>query len=395
MKKYWFTILPQCFLWTKDEKGLVYNTENHNTIKFTNSGLLMQKVTQLSAMDNLYCIRLNEKEFEDVNLNIWIQNLIDNGCALLIEDNGINQRSLSLPPKLKVQDEVDFYQWEHQQGIGGNIIENLHHIIFNINGSEFGNDFYAKQTLYPTTSSKKLPAKDILQFTMNARTSPFLAKVSLIGNPFVYNDLDWLINSLQKICSISVFCTWEDAQNSLDVLKSLATKVNLHIVAKNKAALKNLPPKAICTLLVTSKQEYEMASQYNEKKELINIIPVYTGSNLKFFEECLYMEEDNMSNLFLSKREIFIHQKLNIQDFGKLTVMADGQIYANVNHEAIGNIKDTPHAIVYREITEGHSWLRIRDNKPCCECIYQWLCPTPSHYEDVIGKQNLCNIVNS
>ena len=90
-----------------------------------------------------------------------------------------------------------------------------------------------------------------------------------------------------------------------------------------------------------------------------------------------------------------IHQKLNIQDFGKLTVMADGQIYANVNHEAIGNIKDTPHAIVYREITEGHSWLRIRDNKPCCECIYQWLCPTPSHYEDVIGKQNLCNIVNS
>ena len=85
-------------------------------------------------------------------------------------------------------------------------------------------------------------------------------------------------------------------------------------------------------------------------------------------------------------------QKLNIQDFGRLTVMTDGKVYANPNHSAIGHIGETPHALVYREITEGNSWLRIRDQKPCCDCIYQWLCPSPSHYEDVIGKPNLCHI---
>lgn len=27
-----------------------------------------------------------------------------------------------------------------------------------------------------------------------------------------------------------------------------------------------------------------------------------------------------------------------------------------------------------------------------CDCIYQWLCPSPSNYELVIGQPNLCHI---
>ena len=394
MKEYWFTIYPHCFLWMKGEEGLVYNTKNYAKILFCIEGLLAEKAGLLVVMENLYCIRLTEEELADEKLNGWVQNMVAQECGALVEDNGINQRPLSLPPILKVQDEADYYRWEHRQGIDGNVIENLHRLIFHINGSKYGNELYVKQTLYPTTSSGTLLTEDILRFAMNARVSPFLTEISLVGNPFSYEGLEDLIESLKAICPVSVYCTWQDVMNFLSDVEKLSTKANLHIMATGDAVLDKLPQEVNYTFLVASEQEYEAAMEFEGKYRLehTDIVPVYTGNNLSFFEECLYMDEEGIQDIALDKREVFIRQKLNIQDFGRLTVIADGKVYANPNRSAIGHIGETPHAIVYREITEGSSWLRIRDQKPCCDCIYQWLCPSPSHYEDVIGKPNLCHI---
>ena len=154
MKEYWFTIYPHCFLWLKEEEGLVYNTQSYDSIRFFNEGLLAEKAKQLAIMENLYCIRLTEEELADEELNEWVQNMVAQECGALVENNGVNQRPLSLPPIPKVQDEVDYYRWEHRQGIDGNVIENLHRLVFHINGSNYGNELYAKQTLYPSTYPK-------------------------------------------------------------------------------------------------------------------------------------------------------------------------------------------------------------------------------------------------
>ena len=204
MKEYWFTIYPHCFLWMKGEEGLVYNTKNYAKILFCNEGLLAEKAGLLVVMENLYCIRLTEEELADEKLNGWVQNMVAQECGALVEDNGINQRPLSLPPILKVQDEADYYRWEHRQGIDGNVIENLHRLVFHINGSKYGNELYAKQTLYPTVSSETLSAKDILRFAMNARVSPFLTEISLVGNPFAYEGLEDLIESFVLFRSIAL-----------------------------------------------------------------------------------------------------------------------------------------------------------------------------------------------
>lgn len=73
--------------------------------------------------------------------------------------------------------------------------------------------------------------------------------------------------------------------------------------------------------------------------------------------------------------------------------MPNGDVYANVNHSALGNISThSIHGIVQKELEEGKSWLRIRNHAPCNTCIYQWLCPSPSDYEIVIGRPNLCRV---
>ena len=48
--------------------------------------------------------------------------------------------------------------------------------------------------------------------------------------------------------------------------------------------------------------------------------------------------------------------------------------------------------IISKEIAEGQSWLRIRNQFPCNACNYQWLCPSPSDYETAIGRPNLCHV---
>ena len=87
-----------------------------------------------------------------------------------------------------------------------------------------------------------------------------------------------------------------------------------------------------------------------------------------------------------------MHQMLNTNNFGKLTIMPDGLVYANVNNKPLGCVEDTPYSLVHNELIKGQSWLKIRDMKPCCDYVYQWLCPSPSNYELVIGKSNLCHV---
>ena len=84
---------------------------------------------------------------------------------------------------------------------------------------------------------------------------------------------------------------------------------------------------------------------------------------------------------------------MNIENFGKLFIMPARNVYANVNSSSLGTIDDSPYSIVYKEFTKGHSWLKVRDQSPCSDCIYQWLCPTPSNYETVISRTNLCHVI--
>ena len=395
MKTYWFTLYPHCFLWVKETEGLIYNTKNHSQIKFSNQGKVGSIAMQLTLLENLYCVKLTQEQVEHEDVNLWLHEVQNKDCGVLVEENGTNQRPLSLPLVLKVQDEVDYYRWEHKQGIDGNVLDNLHKLVFYFNGSHRGNDSFSKQFLFPIAlCNVSLQHKDILRFVQNALLSNFLSEIVLVGDPFGYKDFSGLCERLQEICPVQVCCTQADATASLKQAEELAEKVELDIVVTDFNQIEILPRKASITIAITSEVDYEKAVAYEEKGlfRKITFVPVYTGTNLTFFEKLLYINEDNILESHLSKRDIFVRQKVNIYDFGKLTIMPDGQVYSNLSVPAIGHIMESPHTIVYRELIEGHSWLQVRNMEPCCNCIYQWICPSPSNYEKVLDKVNLCTI---
>ena len=391
---YWFSLHPSCFLWLKGGEGLVYNTENRAKVRFCPTGEVAVVAEQLAQPENLYVVRLDEEQCQERELKAWMEELTAKGCAVLVPDDGQHERPLSLPPVLRVQDEAEYYRWEHRQGIDGNVLDNLHKLVFHLNGSRHGNDGYTRQwPLYPTSQPAALAVDDVRWFVRNARLSPFLAEIVLAGNPFAVDCLQELVQELQEIGPVTISCTQADALEHPEEARAWAASLHLDIAVTDYGQTAALPREASLTCLVASEADWEQAAACEEQGgfRAVAFVPVYTGDNAAFLESSVYICVDDLMQSVPDKRELFIRQKLNLYDFGRLVVMPDGQVYANPATEALGSIRETPHQLVYREITEGRSWLRVRDSRPCCDCIFQWLCPSPSSYEQVLGRVDLCD----
>lgn len=146
---------------------------------------------------------------------------------------------------------------------------------------------------------------------------------------------------------------------------------------------------------VRNYEEFKYSNQIVDQYELskYKFRPIYTKDNINFFKEYIFLSREDILSSPISMKDIFKRQVLNTNDFGKLNILANGDVYANKYDPMLGNIyTDNIYDLVRKEINEGASWLRTRSSKPCSQCLYQWLCPSPSDYELEIDKCNLCNI---
>jgi pseudo-rSAM protein len=128
--------------------------------------------------------------------------------------------------------------------------------------------------------------------------------------------------------------------------------------------------------------------------ENFNFSPYFNGKNVSFFEKNIFLNQDDLLAICVDKNSIFTKEVLNVFDFGKITIMPNGDAFANLNLPKIGNIdKESLGKIIFNELASGTSWRRIRNFAPCNQCTYKILCPSPSNYDFAFNKPNLCNIV--
>ena len=102
--------------------------------------------------------------------------------------------------------------------------------------------------------------------------------------------------------------------------------------------------------LVASEAEYEYVldtTKKDDNKLDYQIIPI-VKDNLDFFRNLVYLDEKELTETPLTKRDIFVRQSINLNDFGRLMVLPDGRVYSNVNHPSLGTIKNLPIDIVYQ-----------------------------------------------
>jgi len=400
MGNIWFTLYADTFLWLKCDIGLVYNTESKKNLIFSLTTGIEKICDQLLKTENLYTTVLTNDDINDTIIHQWIHSLIGIQAGYLTYNKEFEKRPVSLKPILKVQDKKDHYVWQHTHGHRGEVLQNLHDLTFYINGSMYGNNEYFKQYLSPLKDRQMLDSSNIRSFIRNSQ-NPFLSNINLVGNLFSFPDFEQFIINISDFsiqCTIHIMI--QDILDNMQNIRNIKWNehINLNIVVDSVfdvSLIRDMPFLFFITVFIFSEDDYRRLSTMLEPclpDQTIRYIPLYNRQNLHFFESDIYLDKEDLDTIELSKNEIFMRQALNTGNFGKLTVLSDGVVHANVNDPPLGTILDSPYSLVYKEFTEGKSWLKIRDQAPCVDCIYQWLCPSPSNYEAVIGRSNLCHV---
>jgi pseudo-rSAM protein len=244
--------------------------------------------------------------------------------------------------------------------------------------------------------------KKLLEFIQNNKQD---YNINIVGNIFSYHNFEMLLANIETDSrQYKIYITIQDFISNMQYINKFQWPNNIYfnILIDSTFDFTLIPLQvshiniSITVLLFSEENYITFENKINHESPIwqnSQIIPIWNGENFNFFHSTVFISEMEVNDIYCSKREVFIKQAVNTYDFGKLTVMPDGQVYANVNTRAIGLIDNSIVSLIYKEFTEGKSWLRIRDQKPCVDCIYQWLCPSPSNYEIVIGKYNLCDII--
>src|SRR5690554_661048 len=405
MKRYWLVLYPDTFLWLKNSLGIIYNSKNYKHFTFICRDKLKKLCKTLIDLNSLYSVELTEKLLCRQNIKEWVKKIIQIDAGEIIEQDKQEKKLVSYFPTLTIQNNIDHIRWKDGLNMGGEIIKNLEELIFYINGSPNGSKHLYKQLHYPLKTALSVNFELVDTFIKKCKNAQ-LNKITFIGDLCRYHDLD----KLQKwVHSNNYFLHFillpDDIVPNIEKFKWLfREKTDISIIANDYTSLPNQfdlfreNSDMIKWLFpVTSVVQFEWIDSFIRERTVkeYEIVPVFDGSNLPFFEANVYTSQEDFNEISLSRREVFINMTLNVNHFGKLTILPDKKVYASVNENPLGNIKATIYDILFKEMTKGHSWLKVRNKRPCNKCVYQWLCPSPGNYEKVIGKPNLCHINQS
>ena len=380
-KQYWLTIYPYVHIKITEDKALLYNTLSAKYIRVENPCVLPH-IKELNKPESMMVIGICEHNLSDIK--DFITSLRELFMGDLIPACISSEKPVQIIPLHDIQEEVKRLKKEDKiTPVGRGVVSYLKsiNIILEHNRATISPDTI-KTFLHQLPPDKSVSIQGDLSaisknnLIMEALKSYNTGNITLI----LSNITEDGINKIPSGYNITMLIKFPVEEDS---------------IKKAVTLLGNYNPDFSITFSVTSGNDMEtaenMIGKYNIKKYKFK--PEYTGNNSSFFEENVFITEEDLFASPVPMREIYAHQLLNTFNFGKIIMFPNGDIFANVNFPSLGNInKNSLPEILYREMDKGQSWLRIREKEPCLSCLYQWICPSPSDYELETGRQNLCHI---
>jgi len=416
MKKYWFYLEPYTFLWEKQEKVMLYNSLSGTHILFEPDSATKPIVTSWNNADNLYGIELTEADIEKESVKDLIFQVREAFSGDIIELGAEQQPPVSLKPFLNFQMDrqrlANLKAGEANRQYGEKVLQHLYELTIYVDGMCMNDcpycSSYLKQIICCTKQNNNFLQPQQIERFLQSISNSGVGRINILGGDLLSNSLlpeyinvfslyGFTKNYYSHYLNINEHAHLLNLPNT--TLQVIVTfPVDEQKLEKAFKLLKEINNLNYCWVFVISSElEYSQTETLIKRFNIQNstIKPFYNGNNYDFFSENLFTTIDDLQSIQLNRRQIFARQYINAADFGKLTVMPDGKIYANINHEALGTIDDDIRKLIYNELVSGKSWLRTRNQKPCVDCVYQWLCQSPSNYEIAIGRSNLCHVKNN
>jgi pseudo-rSAM protein len=412
MKNYWLYLEPFTFVFSRNNRTLIYNSISFNCKTFNvSSDKLRDIFSRLSDPDNLYCINISEETIKDKEIEDFINFIKKSFSGDIIEVSDVQKKPIIFPPVPKFPQRITDSKLDIKRTSSIEIPNLLNELFIYIGGnnpsSNLNNIQVFKQFDYCVDTNGEFLVFDDIKKLLSSNIIKHLQYLNILGgNIFTYPDLDILLKELSYHSFVTrVYSMYKDIPDVLNLFPfSLNSRFILKVLIDFPIDSQNLE-KTINMLIrenvniellfaITSLSEYKESLIFKEKYKfcICEIKPVFTGDNLDFFREYVFLTKKDLKEIRLGRNEIFLNQALNAFYFGKLRILYNSKVYSDLNKQSIGDINTPLIDMLFYEMSKKLSWFNIRDQEPCNNCIYQWLCPPLSGYEQVMAKINLCKI---
>lgn len=409
-EKYWLIIEPYVYISVNSKKGFIYNTLNSDYFETEDQQIILL-LKDLLIPENLYVTSISKNQLEIEEVATFVKNIKDKFIGDILSISMSNHRPVQSLPLLKIMNNETNHKLYSGNVRHAELIKYLNEISFyllNECNHECKNCLLsAKQTLFckcqsGTTQQIQI---ELIKALFNSLQRPLTIANFIGGNILLYNDIDELLAFIkdQKIKSNFVFhynhlMTPGDFSNFQDDNFNIIINVDNSISQNNIDRINLLEKEYNLNYIIRFyAQSIEDISFFESLKfsgkASKELLPLYNGDNLTFFEQAVFLTKDSIFSSNHNYESIFLKQTLNSQFFGKLIIDCNGDIYSSLNTNKLGNITDNIYEIIKNELQLGNNWRRTRTNlEPCKDCNFKFLCPEVSNYEYVLGSNNLCTI---
>lgn len=410
-QEHWFYMFPQVFVsHGKNGTMLLYNTKDNNYIE-TDNTICSKLVTDVYSPLNLGVIVLTSEFTNSQECCTFIDHLLEKGMGKIIEKEKGVQKPINLLPILNLQKDVEKLAALGGLSMGKALNRYLSEINLYINDvchsrCNHCNTYYQQTRSCLCESKQQLLHPNTVDEILSQITSSLIKHVNILGGNILlypyWNELQEILRKYDfKYHYWINYLHLGDIKNTIDADSLPFIEVLVNISIENNQELQSYlvrnknSPNLNFHFLTNNERQCDLVTEFTLNNKLTNfsITPIFTGDNLKFFTQNIFMDKSDIFSTLIEQRKIFCHQKLNTHYFGVLNILPSGSIKANLCTCELGNIyKNTIIEAIYEEMKKNTAWRKIRDAEPCDKCLYQYLCPSPSNYELVIGKPNLCHV---
>lgn len=415
-RQWWLTIETYVHISLKNGSLLLYNSLSGKTLEYVENKKILKLAKKIKSTKHLGVVLLTEEEYNDPVITKFIYDLRRLFMGDLVDTSYSEGKPVQMMPMPKIHQNVRILKTQDTRSVGEGLLESLNQILLYINNECDQNCPICSQGYrqFPCCNIKssgkgELEISKIKQLFKEISSRPPAILNILGGNIFFYSKFIELSAIINQLAPEIVFyhCHYSHINRKNLNLKFLNPKTSgLKILApfpidaeKIKTALeilKNSDLKTNFIFIVKSKEEFEESIDIIASLGIDNsdFQPFYDRENLDFFMEAVFVSKEEILEPKPKMTDIYSNSVLNSINFGRLTILSNGHIHANVNLPMLGILgRDSIYDVLYKEMYNGKSWRRIRKNvEPCKGCIYEALCPPISNYTFAIGRNNLCHI---
>lgn len=410
MKKYWFALKSHVYVDFKEKNMLLYDTRHGNRIESTVDKAIAL-ICQMYEPVNLGVVLVDGNMLSEPQVGEFVKTVIHKNMGNLIDVEKCPVKPVRLVPILNLQKDIEKYKGDenkmafYEKDLGKYLLELNLYVNSACDEACRHCDSFCKQVRCCTANGHKeeLSVDSLERLFEQIRYLP-INSINIFGgdiSKYTYlNELKQLAVSYSK--ELRYYCHYK---NYKKYLLTDFGKVELLITFPidkgifREVCLSGDKEQFKWHYIIENEVQADWAEKLIEEfgidMEDCDFIPFYNGRNLDFFKENVFLDKEDIFLKTFHMREIFKNQKLNSNFFGGLYVLPDGVVKADMNAPAIGNIqRDNILGIMQNELISNTAWRLVRDSHPCDKCIYQFICPPLSNYEEEIGQINLCHIKN-